>query len=596
MYASVSSELIFKVKEFLFTFCAECLPLCLSGPLVTLFKGREEAFNRNMRPWFFTGMITDMMSGPGVWWVVICFYFAKFDKLPFSARYEVINLIIFIFARAAVLAIKYAFYPDKILDRSDKSIGIDSSNYEVQKVATKQQLACYVINADGRQRMQLVRILYQSMVHMDVDLSFSSVTFEDHGGFASRVWDEVVDLLKEAYSGNDEAPGLEKTPSYNLRHCASTDGHSASSDCHFGSGKQVEKEVMNGKGVLYDEDDSKLLKAFFREEGPVIAAKAARGELPTTVLAVYLVIRCFSWQQKWGVRVISSIFGISFILGFAPAFIRLGMGQKAMGEGLEVVVFNSLLCVSVYQGLAMFVWYNVGAALWFQSKLRLAREMQKLLDGDGETCGGGFKWCWEPSASHSEFHSVPRMDLRSANDVASWAAMRQVLSGGNFGPTIHRKIQFYSVIAMGVFVTLALVQSIGSFVAPERNVELSFRFYNIIRMVACISPVLAQTVLAYTINRYTGYAEEALYRAQRSIKGRAIDFRRNGCDEEAEEMNDAHDMLGAVGAEIRASEDAGPMRVLWLVATPEVVTLIGSFVTALLALELRDVAGSLPFA
>ncbi|KAJ1486635.1 hypothetical protein T484DRAFT_1788819 [Baffinella frigidus] len=61
-----------------------------------------------------------------------------------------------------------------------------------------------------------------------------------------------------------------------------------------------------------------------------------------------------------------------------------------------------------------------------------------------------------------------------------------------------------------------------------------------------------------------------------------------------DELNFAQDALAAVAAEIRASENSSPMRVLFMVASPSVASLLITVILGIVVFEFRDLA-NLPF-
>jgi len=639
---AVFSELHFKVRSWLWAFLIEILPVFIAAPMVALWSGVDEAKNRSLLPYTPAKLMADILTSPMIVYTSFGFWLFARDVLPQDAVYELVGVALFVFGRAATLGVKYACYPDLTLNDTTDSLNIKGPGYEQGKIRDKAQMATYVINATGMQKIQLCNLLYKSCLYVDTDLSAAyfhirqcpeSLTAEKQVT-AIQMWEYCLDELSEVYTSEEPETGNVISPTgadgqklFTLSkddHCCrlkSVDSQEEEEEeeekhkklSHEDSAADIEamhKNATNSDVHLVDPgkqaehmEDGLMLATFFRSRNRDITALAKRGKIPATVVALNLVFRCFERTQKQGLRIMLGIFICALSLGFSPPFFRMMVGKTPFGDTPREIAFRVWLCWAQSPGFFLIFFFNLAPCLWYFSKLQLARELHSMLAGmdDCYTCGGNVKVVWSPQTDQAK-DMLPRfeVDLRCCEDVAAWAALRQVLHGGNFGPVIHRKFQMYGTVMFAIFLAMPTVQALGSFYTDPgdgtKAIQVDVKILSILRMMLLAIPTIVQVLIAYKVNQYTGYQEEAIFRMQRANMALSATLRGRGdeAEEQADKLDRCQALLGAVADEIRSSEESSPMRVMGLVAKPSVVISIVSIMTSLIVLEVREL-GIVPF-
>ncbi|KAJ1485883.1 hypothetical protein T484DRAFT_1791853 [Baffinella frigidus] len=134
---------------------------------------------------------------------------------------------------------------------------------------------------------------------------------------------------------------------------------------------------------------------------------------------------------------------------------------------------------------------------------------------------------------------------------------KSVLHGGNFGPVIHRKFQMYGTVMFAIFLAMPTVQALGSFYTDPgdgtKAIQVDVKILSILRMMLLAIPTIVQVLIAYKVNQYTGYQEEAIFRMQRANMALSATLRGRGdeAEEQADKLDRCQALLGAVADEIR---------------------------------------------
>jgi len=629
---SCFSEMNFKVRSCLWACTVEALPVFVAAPLVAYWSGVDEAKNRGLLPYSPTTLIFDLTLGSFVVYITAgLWYFAK-NELPEDSFYELVGLGLFVFGRCATIGVKYACYPDEQLGNADDSLSIKNLGYQKQRIRDKNQMATYVLNVSGIQKLQLCNLLYKSCLYVDTDLSTAFFHIEElPTGLSAEpqvsaleMWEHCLQQLSEVYTsdpiicpetGETKNPGSEDDRMFSLLKEHQCEGGGArgcaeSHDPNMGAGHDLHASAVSNSDVhLLDPglhadnlEDGVLLATFFRSRNRDITALAKKGKIPATVVALNMVFKAFDRTKKEGQRIFMMLGLMGLTLGFLPPFLRMMVGKTAFGDSPQEIVFRVWLCWATSPSFFIIFFFNIAPCVWYYSKLKLARELHAMLAGMGEsfTCGGNVKVVWSPQSQKAAGLPGFEVDMRCTEDVAAWAALRQVLHGGNFGPIIHRKFQMYGVIMFSIFLAVPTLQALGSFYNDPGDgsqvIEVDVKILSILRMLLLAVPIIVQVLIAYKVNQYTGYQEEAVFRQARANMALSANLRGRGGDQEelADKLDRTQGLLCAVADEIRSSEESSPMRVLGLVAHPGVVISLFSVLTAIIVLEVREL-GIVPF-
>jgi hypothetical protein len=401
----------------------------------------------------------------------------------------VIGVVLFIMGRAATVGVKYALFPEAILTDGSEPLRITGKGYDQARLGDRAQISTFILNVTGRstatfvlrvcssergwiraglQRMELVHILYKSCLYVDTDLStaFFHVSDEpisvDPHVSALAMWESCLASIAEVYTSDPvegqrepsdvEGPGAsELTRRFSLPSIttevqrvapevpASAESGSTCPDkeeLHRRASTQSRVHAQAAPGALAESlDDGVMLATFFRSRNADIAALARGGKIPATVVALNLIFKCFYRKQRTGTRMFFGTMLFSMVIGFCTTpLLRMGVGKSPFGDLPREQAFRAYLSWGQFPGIFIMLYFNVCPILWYHSKLKLAREMHAMIAGrvQSYTCGGNLRMVWKSGADR-EAQGL-RLDMRSYEDVAAWATLRQVLHGGNFGP------------------------------------------------------------------------------------------------------------------------------------------------------------------
>ena len=319
--------------------------------------------------------------------------------------------------------------------------------------------------------MELINILYKSCLYMDTDLStaFFHVSDEpisdDPHVPALAMWESCLASIAEVYT-SDPAEGPQESsdvqgpgaPALSRRfslHRMPMDVQRVApeapppvepgSTCpdkeelHRRASTQSRVHAEAAPGVLAESlDDGALLAVFFRSRNADITALARGGKIPATVVALNLIFKCFyrnqrrGWRMFWGTMLFSLVIAVC-----TTPFLRMAVGKSPFGDLPREQAFRAYLAWAQFPGLFSIFYFNISPIFWYYSKLKLARELHAMIAGrvHSYTCGGGLRLVWKADAHEErDAEGSLRLDMRSYEDVAAWAALRRVLHGGNFGP------------------------------------------------------------------------------------------------------------------------------------------------------------------
>jgi hypothetical protein len=443
------SEMNFKVGAALWALMLESLPSAVSSVIVTCVSGRQEAKNRMF---VFPFILMDYIFFSGVFYLLFALWWWAKDELDDGAIYEVVGVGLFLFGRAMTLAVKYATYPSETLKKTSE-LGVHDVDYEKKSIRDKAQMATYIMNLTGFQKMQLVHILYKSCLFGDVDLSaaFFHAPVDPtsvHGEAqttALEIWEHCLQSISEVYNSDDiggsEQPAggepLPRAPSTLERrfslHVNPSAGQAASdlelqdvgSDAQARTSMKVrheEKEDLHrrtssigavhgradlGRSAEYLEDGV-LLATYFRSTNRDITALAKRGQIPASVIALNLIFKFFYRQQSKGAKVmiLLNVAALFIGVGLQP-FLRSVVGKAPFGEGPREQAFRAFLSWAQFPGLSLLLYFNVAPILWYWSKLKLTREMLAMIVGRE----AGYPFPCRPAhrcdAAHVHDHRVP---------------------------------------------------------------------------------------------------------------------------------------------------------------------------------------------
>mmetsp|Transcript_96443 Transcript_96443/g.155600 ORF Transcript_96443/g.155600 Transcript_96443/m.155600 type:complete len:206 (+) Transcript_96443:10-627(+) len=193
------------------------------------------------------------------------------------------------------------------------------------------------------------------------------------------------------------------------------------------------------------------------------------------------------------------------------------------------------------------------------------------------------------------------LDMRWHANVTAWAAIWRVLHGTAFMPSVQIKFQLYCCICTSVFFVSSAIDSFAetilSSLGSSATLPVHFKITSLVRLILFTLPIVAQTLLAFVINLYPAAYSRALNHAIVSATASAAALRLPSCGVPLEQL-DARDLLrsqletscalmSAVKDEVESSADVEPMRVLFLKAKPEVVSILTSGILVIVAVQLR---------
>ena len=319
--------------------------------------------------------------------------------------------------------------------------------------------------------MELVKILYKSCLYMDVDLStaFFHVSDEpisdDPHVSACAMWEGCLASIAEVYtsdlaegareSSDVQGPGApELTRRFSLPSMttevqrvvpeapAPAEPDSACPDkeeLHRRASAQSRVHAEAAPGALAESlDDGVLLATFFRSRNTDITALVRGGKIPATVVALNLIFKCFYRPKRAGFRIFFGAMFCSIVVGVCTQpFLRMAVGKSPFGDLPREQAYRGYLAWAQFPGIFILWYFNIAPILWYYSKLKLARQLHAMIAGrvHSYTCGGGLRLAWNAGVHDGrDAGGSLRLDMRSYEDVAAWAALRQVLHGGNFGP------------------------------------------------------------------------------------------------------------------------------------------------------------------
>ena len=375
-----------------------------------------------------------------------------------------------------------------------------------------------------------------------------------------------------------------------------------------------------------------LLGKLLREDEQTLRARVEAGELPASVLATLIVLECsFIPAEVGGKYFWGLLFAPSAVIASVPTVVRAAWGLPVMGTGNYQIAFNvCVMWLMLWTAMPILIYFCLPCIWLFRQQLMCQRLLALISRPKGLT----FKWkptaqapqrkrstaahekgtanAGQETLDDSMQYGAERgdlgdlhldqilLDLRSHSNVTAWAALWRVLHGRAFGPAVQVKFQFYCTIMTGVFLLSAVTDAVADVVLDPADLGKDFKITSIVRMILFTCPLIAQTVLSFSINRYPQEYVRALTHAMTSNASTAAALLR---PRGAEDVNDtearvareelraelleANQVIAAVIEEINVAAESEPMRVLFLRAELGIVTIISSCIFTVVGFQLR---------
>jgi hypothetical protein len=615
------SELKFKPGIFFRTIIYESFVFPLPLILCTLMENSHSAANRSFR---FGGS-----GGPFLlvlWSGFVCMILGLLDLSDEVTVYTALTCIICTLSRAFTLAVKYAFYGN--LDIYGGHGLLNQSYTHTDRMQQKLMSVFFYANAVDLNLLAHVEEIYATCLRLDVDLQHMELDLGSKE-IAQQVFTEIK-AIRKSLSGwqkgveekvekrmrkktqksakkldggtEEKVPAVNGLPSGSHEAVHSKyvvtgamvveEGATVSEAGHEetkGGGERIaltmnkyaenaEKDLFYRLGMHFSNDES-------------VQEQVERGCVPATYMAILCERRGYYLGNIWGYEFFGCFFVLSSLVNLVPAFIRIGMGQAAMGT----THISKFLHAGQFLQMDFMWWlifyYAHSPVLASYGRLRFKKSVTSLISSSG------MKFVLGKAAAGNEVgNSAPaavgngikenvaycRLDLTNERNVVAWNAIRHM--SHHYAAPMRMKLNIYGVISLATVFLITAMPTIGVTVFGIGTFPIPEHVGNIVRALLVGFSLIFSTLYAYFVDYYDMHIRDAVSRNQQHVQAElahasAADQARIG------RLRNCNMMLTTTLKQISVAHKAHPEKVLMLRADPAVCSLIVTILSAALIFD-----------
>lgn len=527
-------ECYFNAREFSKSFIFEILPTVCGGPLCWMLEGIQSAKNRSlMYSWaswkhpFNNPMVIDLCWLAGPWTVLAMWFYFQPDEMPSSLVYFPLLLLLW---RASVISMKYAY-----MRRTDLEMLRGSPVWRNSLLNFRSLGNAAHFDTVGTWRFDMMDQLYMSALRANLLETLRASTVYVGHSKAAKIWRKVQAALVES-NDIDAVRGraLFSPPGAHIRT------------------NSLSVDVQEALGLADLEGIGEM--------------SSQRGELPTVVLAYFLVLRAYAPLQK-------KVFGIIAILGLFAGTLEpivrsscrgVNVGEFGASPAITALFVSRAWVVSMASfPSALFMAYPVlDAAKRYWLSLTVLR-----MYGDTQMRR------WAPTV-------VVKLKLDTASDVQIfWIICR--LLGPDLNAGLSTRYSSAYVLVMAIFAVVGLVLMNFEVHFLGRKMPVSLIVELVTFSSCCAVSVVASATIQVAVNNHLKRLQALLWRSEL----------------ERQFVNDdtAHcrDLTRAASEDLLLQHgELRPNRIGFLPATPRVLLLVRSLLTMFLVGVLNAIRGN----
>eukprot|EP00928_Gymnodinium_smaydae_P042165 TRINITY_DN28434_c0_g1_i1.p1 TRINITY_DN28434_c0_g1~~TRINITY_DN28434_c0_g1_i1.p1 ORF type:complete len:886 (-),score=135.75 TRINITY_DN28434_c0_g1_i1:225-2882(-) len=557
--AEVLSERDFKLIEFLKSFMYEVLPVAISVVLVAWIDGLGAARARGFWPYFFAGMVFDIMI-IGMCWVTLCltFYWTYVGVLDGVNVFDSVSIILFAIVRAATVAVKYATYGEG--ERSNAGVegrGIGGDVYVKTNRLFNRTMGGAIMNFAGMQHTLLLENVYASSLAWDCDLSCATIRMTPAA--ASKTWKEVRKHLAVVAANSEkmrvkmgaEASGV-APEDVRLEHIVSFSAYSAI----HGKDSRASSEGVGEPSLVVD---------LFDMDEASIEELVSKGELPAAAYALLCAYSCHSVKPNKGRFAFASMMMFSAMLAWMPALLNwLVFDRPPLGSTWQSTVVLSLQPLCFTTTFLLTLYYVWAPCYFYFCQVKVDAFLNKSVAGCSVSTGPN-----------------PYIDLSIPQNVIAWGAVWRMMHGPSFHPTFQLRSNMYLVISFGAIVLDAAIQATAFQADPD--LPLASKVQSFCRLLAMSLAVSGEILLAHFCNMFT--PKHISFLAKRRLQFQSL----IACcsKEHAAEYEQSVALLASLEAEISAADTERPTTVGFLRGDIARLSTVGILLMALMYADVQ---------